>query len=207
MKIGIIDYGMGNIRSIENALRDIENINCLRPKTDKEFEACDVLILPGVGAFKPAISRIRDENLDVHICRHVEKGKKLIGICLGMQLLFDRSQENGCSEGLGFIAGSVTRLEKSNNRFEKVPCIGWREVQFNLDHGNKYDFDSKNFYFVHSFHVNPLHKSDILATYSRNESKVVAAVRKQNIIGVQFHPERSGKSGLKLLSWLLSKGI
>ena len=203
MTIGIINYGMGNIRSIENALQHVVDEEvCLL--NDNDCKKIDTLILPGVGAFAPAMERLKKTGVDKVLINHVKEGKKLIGICLGMQLLLDKSSEDGEHRGLGLISGPVEKLKPSKFQFEKIPSVGWHSINFK-DAPDFNCLNQKKFFFVHSYHALPTDFDDILATYRRGEKNIVAAVKKDNLIGFQFHPERSGKLGLNLLKKALDQ--
>lgn len=195
--VGIIDYGVGNLFSVCSSLDRIgESARIV--KTEKEIEASDRIILPGVGAFGDAASKLRASGLDKVIIREAENGKPLMGICLGMQLLFDKSYEYGEHEGLGLIPGNVVAFEGKIPPNLKIPHIGWNALQLK---GNsplfKYINDGDFVYFVHSYFATDCLKNTVAtAEYGLD---VTAAVAKDNIFGCQFHPEKSGDVGLKIL--------
>lgn len=198
MSIGLINYGMGNIQSIKNALNIVVDQNVFLLNEEKDYESVETIILPGVGAFGPARNRLANMGTTQLIKNHVRAGKKLIGICLGMQLLFDQSDEDGSHQGLGLVGGTIQKLEASKILFEKIPSMGWHSTHFknSPEYSN---IQQKKFYFVHSYHAQPTNPQDILATYKRSDKDIVAAVQRENVFGFQFHPERSGEVGLDLL--------
>ena len=202
MSVGIVDYATGNIASLRNALKAIGETDVRFLINKADYENVDTVILPGVGAFAPAISRLKQSGAATLLKKHIISGKKLIGICLGLQLLFDESHENGLHKGLGLLSGSVEKLSESKNKFEKIPSVGWYSTNFVNNINYKY-FENQKFYFVHSYHVVPKDPDIILATYNRNDQKIVATIRSDNIYGFQFHPEKSGPKGLKLLKKIL----
>lgn len=195
--VGIIDYGVGNLFSVCSSLDRIgESARIV--KTEKEIESSDRIILPGVGAFGDAASKLRASGLDKVIIREAENGKPLMGICLGMQLLFDKSYEYGEHEGLGLIPGNVVAFEGKIPSDLKIPHIGWNALQFKSNSPLfKYINDGDFVYFVHSYFATDCLKNTIAtAEYGID---VTAAVEKDNIFGCQFHPEKSGDVGLKIL--------
>jgi len=197
--IVIIDYQMGNIKSVQHALDylgykvQISN----NPEVIKEARG---LILPGVGAFCDAIKVLKDKKLDVVIKQMVGKGMPFLGICLGMQLLFSYSEENGLYKGLDLIPGKVVRFPEKM----RVPHLGWNQIQFFPDANNcsRSLFSGiKNnsyFYFLHSYYCIPDNK-DVILTKTYYENDFASAVFIKNIFGVQFHPEKSSLQGLSLL--------
>lgn len=199
MKIGIIDYGLGNIQSVKNAVLyhnpEVEVSLISQPENIKFF---DKLILPGVGAFGDAIKLIQNIGWDSAILEEASKGKHILGICLGMQLLSSKSYEFGEYNGLNLIPGEVIKFSIPSNY--RVPHIGWNNVQFKRDHTLAKDIIvNSDFYFVHSFHFKCYNEEHELAVtkYGISFTSVVA---KDNVMGVQFHPEKSQGIGLKLIS-------
>ena len=192
--IGIIDYGRGNISSVETALDKggFENIT-----TDDHdiLRKCDGLILPGVGAFKDGMKDLERRGLIPIIEEAILLGKPLLGICLGLQLLFEFGEEDGESPGLGILQGRVERLTTTL----KIPHIGWNDLKLikpsplleGIENGD-------DFYFVHSYQAHPVDKSVISATCDYGQD-IVAVVSKNNIFGVQFHPEKSSLKGMVLI--------
>ena len=190
----IINYGMGNLRSVENALKKL-NCNCKIINDPNELDDSDKIILPGVGSFKTAINLL-DKGGWINV---LEKKKNIFGICLGMQLLSDLSEENGVTKGLELISGEVKNLKNLGCKL-RVPQIGWNNVSIKNKHkyfeGVKDDMD---FYFVNSYVFLPKDQSNIigLTNYDINFCSVIS---KNNIFGTQFHPEKSSKSGIKMLT-------
>ena len=191
--IAIVDYGMGNLRSVQKAF---EYLGYDAAVTDqgRTLENASHIVLPGVGAFRDAIAALKSKDLDVLIKREVAKGKPFLGICLGMQLLFDRSLEDGEYEGLGLIGGEVVRF----NTDLKIPHIGWNTLFYNKRTALFDGVDDNYFYFVHSYHAAKVEKEDIETTCVYGY-EFVAGVNRDNVWGVQFHPEKSGDTGLKVL--------
>lgn len=189
----IIDYGLGNLYSVSRAFDrvGIEYIISNEPEVIRNAKS---IILPGVGAFRDAIIELEKTTLIPLIKEHVEKGKFLLGICLGMQLLYEKSYENGEYEGLSFIKGSVQKLDIDL----KIPHMGWNSLYFKMDDPIlKYINENDYVYFVHSYYINGL--NDNLIAYTNYEEMIPAIIKKDNIYGMQFHPEKSGEVGLKLL--------
>ncbi|SDR04503.1 glutamine amidotransferase [Virgibacillus subterraneus] len=192
--IAIIDYGAGNIKSLQFALTKLELDSCLT--TDKQtIENATAIILPGVGAFKDAIEALGELDLIRTIQQEASSGKPLLGICLGMQLFYERSYEDGDWQGLGLIQGDVKRIAES----VKVPHMGWNT----LSHRQKNPLlsnikENAYVYFVHSYAVSSYQKEDLVSSADYG-GMVPAVVQKENIIGMQFHPEKSGEVGLQLL--------
>ncbi|MDD2371348.1 MAG: imidazole glycerol phosphate synthase subunit HisH [Firmicutes bacterium] len=192
--IGIIDYGRGNISSVETALEKggFKNITT----DDHELlRKCDGLILPGVGAFKDGMKDLENRGLIPIIEEVVKSGKPLLGICLGLHLLFEVGEEDGESKGLGLLEGRVERLTTTF----KIPHIGWNDLKI-INPSPILDgiVDGDNFYFVHSYQAHPVDKSIISATCNYGQD-IVAVVSKNNIFGVQFHPEKSSHKGMVLI--------
>lgn len=190
--IAIIDYGSGNLRSIQRAIESHGAETTITPDLDV-IRTADAVILPGVGNASHAMERLRQLGMDSVIVETVKSGKPFIGICVGMQVLFE-AQEEGDSRGLGLLPGRVRKLRDS----EKVPHIGW-----NLSHAIKYPLTSlpnpsPYYYFVHSFVAEPNDSSDIAAVAQYGEQFPSAVIR-ENVWGTQFHPEKSGVDGLAFL--------
>ena len=199
-KIGLIDYGMGNLYSVQLAFKRLgQNLNIVHNKNT--FKSCDALILPGVGAFDPAMINLEKTDLIPDIKSWVTNGKPLLGICLGLQLLFESSDE-GKLKGLGLIKGHIHRLPQENN--ERVPNMGWSPIsEINKSPLLKNDNDENWMYFVHSYAAHPLEEKDIAATTKYGAKNVTAMVWHKNTGACQFHPEKSGNSGeLLLLNWI-----
>ncbi len=196
---GIVDYGLGNLHSVNNALIYIGEESVI--SSDKDvLSKCDRLILPGVGAFPDAMKRLYELDF-VDFLRDYSKSRPLLGICLGMQLLFDKSYEGGENEGLGLISGEVIKLRAyESSRDFKIPHMGWNSLDIRENQPLYRGIDQgKCVYFVHSFKCVPTDESDIAATTDYGE-KICASVHRGNIYGCQFHPEKSGQDvGLKIL--------
>lgn len=195
--IVVIDYGMGNVGSVKNALDFLGAASMLSRKAE-DLEKASHIILPGVGAFGDGMNNLRKFGLIPVLQEEVLKRKKpLLGICLGLQLLAERGEEGGVREGLGFIKGTVRRFRVDSTKF-RIPHIGWNDVSPIGDPLLFKGISSTIFYFVHSFFLEPTDKDMIAATCFYGE-EFTAAIRKENIFGTQFHPEKSQKSGLALL--------
>lgn len=192
--VAIIDYGMGNVLSVQKALNKIY-VKSTVTHNEQEIEACSHIILPGVGSFKQAMDNLHARGLVPLLRKEVIENKKsFLGICLGMQLLADTGYEDGLTNGLGFIKGTVDRIP--NNNLPRTH-IGWN----NIDIRNKKFFKNiqdNNFYFVHSYCLLPLNQADIAATVHYG-CDLVAAVQKENVFGTQFHPEKSQSEGIEIL--------
>ncbi|HVV89809.1 MAG TPA: imidazole glycerol phosphate synthase subunit HisH [Solirubrobacterales bacterium] len=194
-RILVLDYGMGNLRSVEKALEHVGARAAIGARPD-EVRAADGLILPGVGAFPRAMERIRATGLDELIAERAAAGTPILGICLGLQLLFERSEELGGATGLGLLPGPVTMLQAPGL---KVPNIGWAPVRWERESRLTEGIPSETpFYLVHSFVARPA-AEDVLGTAEYGERFVCAAER-DNVFGVQFHPEKSSAAGLALLA-------
>jgi glutamine amidotransferase len=194
-RIAILDYGMGNLRSVEKALERIgaeAEITSDRARA----ESADGVILPGVGAFPRAMERVRELGLDQLVEGRIEAGVPVLGICLGLQLLFDSSVENEGGSGLSLLGGIVAPLEANGY---KVPHIGWSPVHWQHTSELTEGLDEETpFYFVHSFAPRPSTDGDVLGTAAYGE-RFTCAVERPPLYGVQFHPEKSSSAGLRLL--------
>ncbi len=194
--IAIIDYGMGNIHSVKKAL-ELMGAKALVTNKDSDIKACDKLVLPGVGAFADAMAGLKKQNLISAIKEHVQAKKTFLGICLGMQILFEKSEEAGNSDGLGILNGRVRRFE--NKKGFKVPHMGWN--QLSIRNGCpllKNIPDNSYVYFCHSYYPDPQDKAVIAASCDYIKD-FPAIVWQDNVYGVQFHPEKSQETGLKML--------
>lgn len=190
IKVGIIDLEINNIYSIFNAFKKIGyNTSIIKNK----FKNYDFIVLPGVGSFKEGMKSLKKKSLANELKESVLiKKKKLIGICLGMQLLFSDSEEFGKTNGLGLISGKVKKFKKKNNF--SIPVIGWYKTSsFKKKLKNKY------FYHIHSYYCEPEEKSSILSTTEYEKFNYCSSVHKENILAFQFHPEKSGENGISLL--------
>lgn len=193
MKIGVIDYGMGNLYSVEQALKRL-GAGVVVTNDKVILNAMDALVLPGVGAFPDAMARLEQEDLTMFVRT---TNKPLLGICLGMQLLFEGSEEVRETEGLGIFKG---RIEKFKD-VPRIPHMGWNKLNFTNNEEIKDGF----VYFVHSFYGVGLDEAELVAYADYSGVKVPAVVAKGNFTGMQFHPEKSGKVGMQLLTQWLEK--
>ncbi len=196
--IGIVDYNMGNLASVINAVEKVGAKIAVESDPSK-LQNYDKLILPGVGAFGDAMEHLKENGMDEAVKSYAKSGKPLLGICLGMQLLFESSEEFGSHEGLGLIEGKVVAFDESKFDHKlKVPHMGWNEMfkqkDISLFNGLGDDF---YLYFVHSYHAVCDDKYTIGKTYYGYE--FVSAVNKDNIYGIQPHPEKSHENGLKII--------
>ncbi|MCW5632652.1 MAG: imidazole glycerol phosphate synthase subunit HisH [Rubrivivax sp.] len=200
--VAIVDYGMGNVRSLRNALEYI-GAEVVITADDAELDRAARIVLPGVGAFGDAMQAIRERGLDRALTHQaLERHKPVLGICLGMQLFARSSNEHGEHAGLGWIDADVRRLQVE--RPLTVPHVGWNNVEFDAGEGLFAGIrpPESNFYFVHSYHMVCHEPGDCVAT-TRHGSAVTAAVRRGNLVATQFHPEKSQDNGLRLLAnWL-----
>lgn len=196
--IAIIDYGVGNLFSLTASLKSL-GADVVVTNKKEDIIAADRIILPGVGAFEDAIAKLRATGLVDTIVGETEKGKPLLGICLGMQLLFEKSFEYGEHEGLGLIKGEVASIQEDlNDKTLKVPHIGWNSLQLRgEDPLFKYINDGDYVYYVHSFYGRDCVENTIAT--SNYDITVTGAVRNGSVYGTQFHPEKSGNVGLKIL--------
>ncbi len=194
--IAIIDYGVGNLFSLSQSLKKI-GANCIITNDKSQIKVADKLILPGVGAFGDAITRLRSCGLDKLIKDECLNGKPLLGICLGMQLLFDKSYEYGEHDGLGLISGEILPLKDYVTGL-KIPHMGWNALKIYDDNPLLNETKQGEYvYFVHSFFAKC---NEGLSATTDYGLEVTAVVRKNNIFGMQFHPEKSGEAGLKILA-------
>lgn len=196
--IAIIDYGVGNLFSLSGSLAHL-GIPSVVTRDAREIDAAERVILPGVGAFGDAAAKLRALSLVPVLNRQVEGGKPLLGICLGMQLLFERGFEYGEHEGLGFLAGEICPLAPDIPPVLKVPHMGWNALHIlrPQDPLMKYAKEGDCFYYVHSFYAKGC--GDSLVAGSEYGTFVPGAVHRGNVFGTQFHPEKSGQAGLSML--------
>lgn len=198
-KIGILDLNAGNIFSVYKVFSQIEdNIEIIENyDSSKSFSH---IVVPGVASFGAAMKTLKEKNFDILLNDFITKKKPILGLCVGCQILFGSSSEFGLHKGLDLINGKVEKLPNEKYKGAKLPNVGWFRIKFNLENNlfnsvNTSDF----FYFTHSFHCVPKKNENILATYNFHNEKIVAAVTKDNIIGLQFHPEMSSYAGKKIL--------
>ena len=204
MKIGIIDFGLGNLFSIDQALKHL-GADVTIVKNSESVREYDGLILPGVGAFGEAMESIKSLKFDLVLCEWVTQNKPLLGVCLGMQLLFEKSEEFGVFNGLGFIKGQVKRFPDSyNNHLLRIPHMGWETLGKTVEHEAWKGLPSvADLYFVHSFYVEPTDTNVVIGKTIYNGFEFVSAIASGNIWGMQFHPEKSGEAGLRIYkNWL-----
>lgn len=196
--IAVVDYGVGNLFSLSSSLAAIGAEVVVTGDADV-IRAADKILLPGVGAFEDAIAKLRASGIDEVVCEEARKGKPLLGICLGMQLLFEKSYEFGEFEGLGLIEGAVRPIADVIPADYKIPHIGWNALHLVDEKSPIFQYlnDGDHVYFVHSFYAADCEKN-VIAT-SEYGAELTAAVAKDNIFGCQFHPEKSGPVGLSIL--------
>lgn len=198
--IAIVDYGVGNIFSLYSSFKHI-GATVELTSDPAVIASAEKIILPGVGAFEDAREKLRASGLEEAVLREVRAGKPMLGICLGMQMLLDKSYEYGEHEGLGLIPGKVVSMEPVVPKGYKVPHIGWNSLQFPKDrpkHPIFRDVAEGDFvYFVHTFYATDCEEATIATT--EYGAELTAAVAKDNVIGLQFHPEKSGEVGMRIL--------
>lgn len=194
--IGIIDYGAGNLHSVQNALAFLGAESVVSGKPDVLFKA-DKIILPGVGAFGDAMSALRRSGLSGAIREIVRRGTPLLGVCLGLQLLFSESQESPGVPGLGLLPGTFRKIPKQDGL--KIPHIGWNSLEIKKPSQILRDLGPDPYvYFVHSYCLEAKNPQDVSA-YTTYGARFAVAAERDNLFAVQFHPEKSGETGLKIL--------
>ena len=193
--IAIIDYGAGNMQSVEKALRHL-GCQCQITADPGELAAAQAAVLPGVGAFGDAMGQLRARGLEEPIRRFVSSGKPFLGICLGLQILFEESEESPGVKGLGLLRGKVLRLPKESGL--KIPHIGWNSLSVGKPGGLFAGVEGEPYvYFVHSYYLRA--EEDVVTATAEYGTTIHAAVQKGNLLACQFHPEKSGQVGLSLL--------
>ena len=203
MDVAIIDYDMSNLHSVQAACRKV-GLSSLITSDENQILDAKVAILPGVGAFGEAMNHLNQSKLDQTIYKFVETGKLFIGICLGLQLLFETSEEFGGNNGLGIIKGNVKRLpfKKVHNIRYPVPQVGWSKIYKNSANWNdtllSENLDGEFMYFVHSYYVELSDRSLTLTTTVYGQQEYCSSIQCDNIFATQFHPEKSGETGLKV---------
>ncbi len=203
----VVDYGLGNTFSVINALK-IVGANPILTSDFKIIQNAERVILPGVGAFARGMEKLKISGIDQALLEYVQKERPLLGICLGMQLLMDIGYEFGKNNGLGLISGQVKKIYIKDNEFKvvRVPLIGWyktlvynHNLSLNLNKFSE-EINGNFYYYVHSYAVKTNNKVNQLAYVKYSNNHITSAICEKNIYGVQFHPERSGKNGLRLIS-------
>ena len=200
--IGIIDYGLGNLASVKNMIKKVGGDAIISADVN-ELSECEKLILPGVGAFGQGMQNLKDKGLDRYVKEEAQNGKKILGICLGAQLLTSHSEE-GNVEGLDLIKAETRKFVLSDPKL-KVPHMGWFQVDFKQMQHPLFDglSNDQRYYFVHSYYMDCSSEEDVLCSCDY-EITFAAGIAKGNIAGVQFHPEKSHVFGMKLMSNFLN---
>lgn len=195
--IAVVNYGLGNLRSVAKAL-EIKGAGVEVTSSPSKLQSAEAIVLPGVGAFSRGIENLKKLKILDVIIKEIYKGKPFLGICLGLQLLFTQSEEHTLTGGMNVIEGKVVKFPSK----VKIPHMGWNQVEINNQNSKSQIFDgipnNSYFYFVHSYYVVPEDSYIIAATTVYGE-RFVSAIVKDNLFGVQFHPEKSGEQGLKIL--------
>lgn len=204
MTIAIINYGMGNLNSVQKVLNKIGYASIIT-KDPEEISEADLILLPGVGSFKKGMENLKESGLNEILTKEVIINKKpFIGICLGMQLVASFGTEPERVEGLGWIDGSVVKMESKQGY--RIPHLGWNSVKINKSNSFYEEFDEADFYFIHSYHFKTT-ETDKVTMYVNYENDLVAAIEKENINVMQFHPEKSQDLGIKLLQKIINKYV
>jgi glutamine amidotransferase len=205
LRVSVIDYDAGNTLSVTRALEKAGARVDLTPDPDRVAGA-DAVVLPGVGAFGDCMKKLRARDMDEACLRTYRSGKPFLGVCVGLQVLFEASEESPGVAGLGILPGTVVRIRTGGL---KVPHMGWNHLRLAREHPVLAGLDGEAFYFVHSYHPDPAAAGDLLATVEYGE-RFCAAAGRENLAAVQFHPEKSSRAGLKLyenfLGWARENG-
>ncbi|MGJ5674094.1 MAG: imidazole glycerol phosphate synthase subunit HisH [Nostochopsis sp.] len=196
--IAVVDYDMGNLHSV---CKGLEKAGATPRVTDsaKELERADAIVLPGVGAFDPAVQHLRSRNLEAPIKAAIASGKPFLGVCLGLQILFESSEE-GCEPGLGIIKGKVRRFRPEPGI--TIPHMGWNQLELTQPKCLLWEYLAPQpwVYFVHSYYVDPAESQVRAANVTHGSQTITAAIAYENLMAVQFHPEKSSNIGLQILS-------
>ncbi len=203
--VAIVDYGVGNLFSLQSSFAAIGETAVITGDAEALLSA-DRVVLPGVGAFEDAANKLRESGLDAVVRQIAQKGTPLMGICLGMQMLFDTSYEFGCWQGLGLIPGEIRPIAEVIPKGYKIPHIGWNALRYQGEKHPlfKYLGEGEHVYFVHSFYATDCQDSVIADT--EYGAYLTAAVARGNVMGCQFHPEKSGRAGLSILKAFCEMG-
>ena len=195
--IAIIDYGIGNLFSVVSSFKYI-GADAIVTSDPEKIKECDRILLPGIGAFEDAAKKLRETGLDKVIIKEAKEGKPILGICLGMQMLFEKSYEYGEHNGLGLLKGRVIGMQGVIDEKLQIPHIGYNDLIFKKNHPLlKYINEGDFVYFVHSYYA--VDCDDSLVAYAEYDKDITAIVAKDNVMGCQFHPEKSGEVGLNIL--------
>ncbi|HEY1683629.1 MAG TPA: imidazole glycerol phosphate synthase subunit HisH [Tepidisphaeraceae bacterium] len=196
--LAIIDYGMANLRSVQKAFEHVDYDANIISEPD-QIKNYDRIVLPGVGAFKDAIATLRNKHFDEPIRQHIQADKPFLGICLGLQMLFDIGYEDGEHAGLGIIKGRCIRFDVDEKLGLKVPHMGWNQLEIRKSAPALSSLSpGDSVYFVHSYHVEPT-DSDVIATTTDYGRPFISSISRGNLFATQFHPEKSQKVGLQIL--------
>jgi len=193
LNVAVVDYDAGNTLSVTRALEKVGASVDLTPDPER-VAAADAVVLPGVGAFGDCMKKLRERGMDEACRKTYESGKPFLGVCVALQVFFERSEESPGAEGLGFFPGTVVRF--SSDKL-KVPHMGWNQLSLKKEHPVLDGLDGEAFYFVHSYYPEPEEPSDVIGT-SEYGVEFCAAAGRENLAAVQFHPEKSSRAGLKL---------
>jgi glutamine amidotransferase len=200
-RLSILDYGMANLRSVQKAFEAVGAQACII-STPEEIRSSDMLVLPGVGAFKDAVATLRARHLAEPIIEHIRRGRPFLGICLGLQMLFDVGYEDGEHQGLGVLRGKCVRFDVDQAMGLKVPHMGWNQLHIERRSPLLKDVaEGTSVYFVHSYHVVPERADrEVVATTTDYGRPFVSSIWRDNLMATQFHPEKSQQAGLKMLA-------